>query len=41
MKVSIHKDSIKQKEIVKASIFFAVGIIYILWNLGQALLNLS
>ena len=41
MKVTIHKDSIKQKEIVKASIFFTIGMIYILWNVGQELFNLG
>lgn len=40
MKVTINKDSIEQKEIVKATIFLMVGVIYVLWNVGQALINL-
>jgi len=30
MKVTIDSDSIKQKEIVKATIFIAIGVIYLL-----------
>lgn len=39
MKVTINKNSIEQKEIVKATIFLMIGAIYALWNLSQTLIN--
>lgn len=40
MKLTTYQESIKQKEIVKAVIFLAVGVMYLLWNIGQALISL-
>lgn len=37
MKATLNRDSIKQKEIVKATIFLTIGVIYLLWNLTQTL----
>jgi len=39
MKATIHRDSIKQKEIVKATIFLAVGLAYLLIKIGNYLIG--
>lgn len=36
MKVTMHRDSIKQKEIVKATIFLVIGVIYLLSKIAGA-----
>lgn len=39
MKVTIHKDSIKQKEIVKATIFLTIGMLVLLIKVGNLIVN--
>lgn len=40
MKLATYQDRNKQKEIIKAVIFLTVGVMYLLWNIGQALISL-
>ncbi|MDB4292364.1 hypothetical protein N9954_03095 [Maribacter sp.] len=40
MKVTIHAKSIEQKEIVKTTIFLTVGVIYLLFKIGNSFVGL-
>lgn len=39
MKVTMHRDSIKQKETVKATIFLAAGLVYLLIETGNLIVG--
>lgn len=39
MKATMYKDSLKQKEIVKAAIFLAIGLAYLLIKMGTLMIG--
>ncbi len=40
MKVTLHSESIKQKEIVKTTIFLTVGVLYLFSKIGDLFVGL-